>query len=230
MNSFSEILAIRLVDFLHNSIAGGILLAFPPLLVAIILHEVAHGWTAEKFGDPTARNAGRITINPIVHIDPWLTIGLPLLLKLGGSPVLFGGAKPVPVNPLYFKDPRRDMIWVALAGPVTNFILAAGCYLILRAFGLLTISQQIPVFLLILPIYWLKYSIVINLVLGLFNLFPIPPLDGGRILAGVLPLSAARSLSKIEPYGIIIVFILLYTGVIESVLGPLLKAILGLLA
>ena len=230
MNLFSEIITLKLVEFFDQTTLGGLIASFPPLLVAVILHEIAHGWTAEKFGDPTARNAGRITLNPLVHIDPFMTIGLPLMLRLAGSPVLFGGAKPVPVNPLRLRNPRRDMIWVALAGPVTNFILASVCYLLLRGVELLSVPDMIPLFLLILPLYWLKFSIVINLVLGLFNLFPIPPLDGGRILVGILPISAARLVARVEPYGILIVFALLYTKIIDKVLGPLLRAILSLLS
>ncbi len=229
MNFFNEVLTLKLLYFLQHTTVGGIILAFPPLLAAVIPHEVAHGWVAEKFGDRTAREAGRITLNPISHIDPWLTVALPLLLKLSGSPVIFGGAKPVPVNPMRLRNPRRDMIWVALAGPVTNFILAGCCYLFLYCFGLLSIPEKFPVYLLVLPLLWLKYSVVVNLVLGLFNLFPIPPLDGGRILVGILPLPAARALSRIEPFGILIVFFLLYAGVINAILGPILESILALI-
>lgn len=229
MDFFNQLLTQGLLRFLNETFVGGIIMMFPPLFVAVILHEIAHGWVAEKFGDPTARNAGRITLNPLVHIDPVMTIGLPLLLKLSGSPVVFGGAKPVPVNPLFFKNPRRDMVWVALAGPATNFTIAAGCYLLLHAMGLFEVPKSFPVFLFVLPLLWLKFSIVINLILGLFNLFPIPPLDGGRVLVGVLPLPAARLVARLEPYGILIVFLLLYAGLIDSVLGPVLRAILSLL-
>lgn len=199
----------------------------PPLIVSVVLHEVAHGWAAEKLGDPTARSMGRITFNPIKHIDPFLTLLLPGLLILGGSPVVFGGAKPVPVNPVYFKSPRRGMMWVALAGPVTNFILAGICAIILRIIVMTPLGEAGIVSNVLLN--WSFQGIVINLVLGLFNLLPVPPLDGGRIAVGVLPIDLARAYARIEPYGLFIIFFLLYAKLIDPVLLPILSAALHFL-
>ena len=196
----------------------------PVLLVSVILHEVAHGKAAELLGDPTARRLGRITLNPIKHIDPFMTVLLPAVLILSGSPVIFGGAKPVPVNPLNFKHPRQGMALVAIAGPITNFILAGVSYLF---FLLINFQSSNLVLLsfrpldLILPFF--LFGIVINLVLALFNLLPVPPLDGGRIMVGVLPLPLARLWSRLEPVGLFIVVALIYLGVFEAVIEPVLE-------
>ena len=195
------------------------IIMLPPLLVAVILHEIAHGWVAEKCGDPTARQLGRITLNPIKHIDPVMTIILPAILLISGSPVIFGGAKPVPINPGALNNPRRDMILVAAAGPSINFILALCCYLIIKS-PVGAVVATLPLGADTLLLLWLVHSILINIVLGVFNLIPVPPLDGGRIAVGVLPLDLARPLARLEPYGILIVFFLLYIGVLDSVLGP----------
>ncbi len=207
------------MDFLQT-----FLLIAPPLLLAVILHEVAHGYTAEKLGDPTARNLGRIKLNPLVHIDPFMTVILPGLLILSGSPIVFGGAKPVPVDPRFFRNPRRGMAYVAMAGPITNFILAVIFY------ALMLLLAKASSGLLLLPgwasftlVYWVVQSIVINLVLGLFNLLPVPPLDGGRIAVGFLPLSMARQVAKLERYGLLIVIGLLYFGVVDRYLGPVIN-------
>ncbi|MCB0323468.1 MAG: site-2 protease family protein [Bdellovibrionales bacterium] len=197
--------------------------AAPPLLVAVILHEIAHGWAAEKLGDPTARSLGRITVNPLRHADPFLTLLLPGMLILAGSPVIFGGAKPVPVNPLYFKNPRRDMAYVALAGPVTNFVLAAICYILLQSLTNSIVAFFVPPLILGLLALWLVHGVLINLVLGLFNLLPVPPLDGGRIAVGFLPIRAARAWARLEPFGLLIVIALLFSGVIEATLGPIVE-------
>ena len=185
------------------------------------------GAMANYLGDPTAKQLGRISLNPIVHIDPVLTILLPALLVLAGSPVIFGGAKPVPVNPMYFKNPRQGMVWVALAGPVTNFALA------LLAFGFLKIlvlvdpqGNLLQLAIGALIVNWVVYSILINLVLGIFNLIPVPPLDGGRIAVGLLPTPWAIRLARLEPYGIFIVFGLLWLGFFDTVLSPVVRFVL----
>ena len=199
-----------------------------PLVIAVVLHEVAHGWVAYKLGDPTAKSLGRITLNPLKHIDPMMTIILPTMLILSGSPIIFGGAKPVPVNPRYFPNPRRGMVYVAAAGPITNFILATIFGLALYGVSFLPTpdvdsSTIIPRVLLSSLIF---NSILVNLVLGLFNLVPVPPLDGGRIAVGLLPAGLAKALSKLERFGLLIVFALLYFGIIERYLS----GAIGLLA
>lgn len=194
----------------------------PPLLLAVICHEVAHGWVAEKLGDPTARKMGRITLNPIVHIDLWMTILVPALLILLHSPFIFGGAKPVPVNPLNFRNPRRGMAYVAMAGPIVNFSLVLVLWPIFKFLSQRYETSEHPGFFLTLLAIWALHSILINLVLGLFNLFPIPPLDGGRIAVGFLPISVARKIARIEPFGLMIVIFLLASGVLAKVLDPVL--------
>ena len=187
----------------------------PPLFVAVICHEVAHGWMAEKLGDPTARNAGRISLNPLVHIDPFLTIILPSLLIITGSPVVFGGAKPVPIGVGYFKNRDRAMMLVAAAGPMTNFTLAALC---LGAVRLL--SDVLPVWagvVFYIPLCWIVYGFFINLMLGVFNLIPLLPLDGGRILCSLLPRSLQYWYSKTEKYGLILLVLVLYSNALDSV-------------
>jgi len=209
-----------------SGIARGISIYAVPVLMAIILHEVAHGWVAEKFGDPTARRAGRITLNPLSHIDPIGTVLLPLILIATGSNFLFGWAKPVPVNFFNLRRIRRDSIFVALAGPGTNFSLALASAILLRfilmvdpmlleysrmnmspeqlrAVGM-TASVLVPIALM------LKASIAINCVLMVLNLIPILPLDGGRILNGLLPDSIAPTYEKMEPFGIFIVVLVIY--------------------
>lgn len=210
---------------MDDSIFWSILVVAPPLLVAVILHEIAHGLVAEKLGDPTARNLKRITLNPIRHIDPFLTIILPALLIMSNTGIVFGGAKPVPVNPLYFKDPRRGMLWVALAGPVTNFVLAALSYGAVQLVEQFPMESLSPVSMLAvsLVLSWLVYSMLINLVLGLFNLLPVPPLDGGRIVTGLLPEKAAYAYAKIERFGFVIVIALIYFGIPQLVLGPIIE-------
>lgn len=189
-----------------------------PVLFAITVHEVAHGWVAWKRGDPTAMLMGRLTLNPIKHIDPFGTILLPGILLLFHSPFLFGYAKPVPVNFGGLKDPKRDMVLVAIAGPAANLLMAFFWTLVLwlggHLPGALTYIGE--------PMQLMgEAGIMINVILIIFNLIPIPPLDGGRVAVGLLPASASTALSRIEPYGFIILIVLLFTGVLWSVLGPL---------
>jgi len=190
----------------------------PPFAVAIILHEVAHGYVAERFGDPTARQLKRISLNPLVHIDLTMSIIVPAVLIVSGSPIIFGGAKPVPVNPSYFKDPRKGMLWVSAAGPATNFILAliSGLLLVLVAFVFGAEGAPEIVY------SWLSFSVLINLVLALFNLLPVPPLDGGRVAVGLLPEALAGKLARVEPFGLLIVIGLLFAGVFETIILPVL--------
>lgn len=199
------------------------------LLFSVIVHEVMHGWVALKFGDHTAERAGRLTLNPIPHIDLFGTILLPALLIFTGSPILFGWAKPVPVNPLNFSNLRKGELLVSGAGIIANFSLAIIAAIIFHILS--TLPYTFPSLLGSL----LRFTVLINLVLGIFNLFPIPPLDGSKILLSQLPLKLARSYQRIEPYGFLILLILLMvpfgrSSLLQTVLGffvGLLSGILG---
>ena len=184
---------------------------------AIIIHEYMHGWTAYKLGDPTAKNAGRLTLNPLAHIDPIGTLLLPLMLRIMGSPILFGWAKPVPVNYHNLKNPKRDMVWVGLAGPAANFICAIILSIILKT--------RMPFFIYRI----LELGIVINLVLAIFNLIPVPPLDGSRILTGLLPYEQAIRYNRIERYGFIIIMALLFMGLFNKIILPITKTLANFL-
>lgn len=187
-----------------------------PVIFAITVHEAAHGWVAKKYGDNTAAMLGRLTVNPIKHID-WLgTIIIPGLLLLTGTGFIFGWAKPVPVDARNFKKPRHDMAMVALAGPVSNLFMAVGWALLARI-GV-TIGESAEN--ISLPfIYTGIAGISINLVLALINLLPIPPLDGSRVLTGILPHRLAWQYNQLERYGFIILLILLYTKVLNAILA-----------
>lgn len=190
-----------------------------PVLLAITLHEVAHGWVAKQYGDPTAAILGRLSLNPFRHIDPLGTVLVPVaLLVLVGFG--FGWAKPVPVNFAQLRNPRRDMIWVAAAGPAANLVMALGWALVMKlGLSLLDQSQWVAAPLILAG----QAGIVINLVLCLVNLIPIPPLDGGRILAGLAPARFLPALEKVEPLGMLIVFALLALGGLTFILHPLLQ-------
>lgn len=171
------------------------------LIPSVILHEVAHGWVADRLGDPTARLLGRLTLNPIPHIDPLMSILLPLLLIFSGSPIIFGSAKPVPVDQFNLRDGRRDMALVSLAGPLTNFLIATIFALIFK-FGGPLINDA-----LILGI--ILTVVKLNLLLGIFNLLPIPPLDGSKVFSMILPEDMAKSYLSIGSIGMFIIFFLL---------------------
>jgi Zn-dependent protease len=201
-----------------SNLIQSILIYALPVLFAITVHEAAHGYVARHFGDNTALMMGRITLNPIKHIDPIGTILMPLLLYFSTSGAfLFGYAKPVPVNFSNLRNPKRDMIWVALAGPMVNFIMAilwAVLLLLLLGFG---VNER---FFLAMA----KAGVSVNLVMWAFNLFPLPPLDGGRVLTGLLPWKQAHWLARLEPYGFFIVMGLVLMGVVSTLwLQPLMS-------
>ncbi len=191
-----------------------------PVVLAITVHEVAHGWVAKQFGDKTAFMMGRLTLNPIKHVDPIGTLLLPSLLLLTGTGFIFGWAKPVPVDPRNFKNPRRDMAIVALAGPLSNLIMAFLWALVARIGVTLNIEAvSLPL------IYTGVAGISINLVLALLNMIPIPPLDGSRILSGILPHQLAWQYNKLERFGFIIILVLLYTNLLSVILAyPMFEA------
>lgn len=216
------------IDF--SQALSTVAIAAVPALLGIILHEVAHGWAASRCGDPTAKFMGRLTLNPLPHIDPVGLLAF-VLTSLSGA-FVFGWAKPVPVNPRYFRNPARDMMLVALAGPVTNFLLA-----ILFGLLLLAVLHIFP------PQAWLHNStyifalksiqtgVIINFGLGWLNLIPIPPLDGSKVVAYFLPMNAALRYLSVERYGFVILLLLLFTGALGMVLGPLVSgSALGLLS
>jgi Zn-dependent protease len=186
------------------AIAQALSVWFLPVIVAITFHEAAHGWMAERCGDPTARLLGRVSFNPIRHIDAFGTLLLPAVLLLLRAPFLFGYAKPVPVNFGRLRHPKRDMIWVALAGPAVNILLAFAAALLLHP------AAYVPTTLAPWVGENLANAIFINVVLAVFNMLPLPPLDGGRVLTGLLPLGAARRFARIEPYGLVILIALLF--------------------
>ena len=189
----------------------------PPVLLAITLHEVAHGWAARSLGDPTAEQLGRLTLNPIKHIDPVGTILVPAILFILPGNFLFGWAKPVPVNMNRLHQPKRDMALVAAAGPASNFVMAI-LWAIVVKWGY---SMDVGL-LRDLCLGMGTVGILINLVLMVLNLIPVPPLDGGRVLAGVLPDEMSEALGRLEPYGLFIIFGLLATGLLSQIIsGPL---------
>jgi len=181
------------------------------LMYSVILHEIAHGYVAERLGDPTARRAGRLTLNPIPHIDPIMTILMPLMFFFLANGRMFGGAKPVPVNPLYFDDPKKDMALVASAGALTNLALAGLGALIYHS---LSVVGPVPAFV----IASVQFMVYFNVLLGLFNLIPIPPLDGSRVLAALLPDNLARTLLSIEPFGFVLILFLFFATSLGALL------------
>lgn len=198
-----------------------------PVLFAITVHETAHGWMAKQLGDPTALMLGRLTLNPIKHIDPVGTILVPGLLLLLGTGFLFGWAKPVPVTWENLKNPKRDMALVAVAGPASNLLMALMWALLIRLSLLIgTTTDGIAIYL----IYTGVAGIFINTILMVLNLLPLPPLDGGRVAVGVLPGRLSWQLSRIEPFGLPILMILLITGLLGQILWPVLMLVLMIMA
>jgi Zn-dependent protease len=205
-----------------EQIIGQVLIWALPVLVAVVFHEVAHGWVANRFGDPTAARLGRLTLNPFAHIDLFGTILVPLLLIVANSPFVFGWAKPVPVNYHNLRHPKRDMMWVAAAGPATNLLLAAGCAAVWKLLAPMSGGQTeagLPDVFTVL-VLMAQSGILINVTLAVFNLLPLPPLDGGRVLVGLLPEPLSRQVARIEPFGFIVLIVLLMTRTLDRIIGP----------
>lgn len=187
-----------------------------PILLAITVHEASHGYAAKYFGDTTAEKLGRITLNPFKHIDLFGTILLPALTIMVGG-ILFGWAKPVPVNFANLRQPKKDMLWVAAAGPASNFVMAIFWALMLNFANFFPDSGKLFVGIMS------EAGITINLVLMVLNLFPMPPLDGGRIAVSLLPMPYAVKLAKVERYGFVILIALMFSGILGGILGPIIK-------
>ena len=198
------------MPFDFNEFMLKLIIQLPPLLFALTFHELAHGYVAYRLGDPTARNAGRLTMNPLKHLDPLGVLAF-IIMKIGW-------AKPVPVDPRYFKNPQKDMLMVALAGPAANVILAIASAILARA---LVALNLMPMFILQPVIGMLVASVWINIMLAVFNCLPIPPLDGSKVLMGLLPYEAARSYAKLEPFGFLLLLALFYTGIISKIIMPI---------
>ena len=196
-----------------------VLIAFIILIASLSFHEAAHAWAADRLGDPTARRLGRLTLNPLAHID-WIgTVLFPLVGMLSGLP-LIGWAKPVPVNFSNLRHPKKDMLWVAFAGPGANLLMACFWALIIK------LAMILPITELTKPMLLMGIAgIEINLILMVLNLLPLPPLDGGRVVESLLPHSLAYQFSRVEPYGMMILLVLLFSGVLGAIVLPMINFI-----
>ncbi|MBN1348732.1 site-2 protease family protein [candidate division KSB1 bacterium] len=195
------------------------LLTVPPILVALTIHEFSHGYAAYRLGDPTAKSMGRLTLNPLAHLDLIGTIALLL--------VHFGWAKPVPVNPNYFQNPRKDLMWTALAGPGANFLLAITLGLLYKFSGVDDlVTKHLDIQPVLIASFIFEFTIYINILLGVFNLIPIPPLDGSNILAGLLPPHLANSYASLSRYGIFLLLAFIAFG--RGILQPIMSLFLSL--
>lgn len=228
------------MDLLQRVDVGGILIQFAVLLFSLSIHEAAHAWMADRCGDYTARYLGRVTLNPIAHIDPIGTVLFPLLQFFTGFP-LIGWAKPVPVNSIHFRNPRRDQILVSLAGPGSNLAAAAVAFVLLIIIKLFSLKGQGIILYMIarmqmpqqssilVPLLGLLFfAFVINLALALFNVIPIPPLDGHWVLYEMLPYNAAKALERVSSYGIFILYAFMILGLFNFIFWPI-RILLGVL-
>jgi Zn-dependent protease len=202
-----------------------VFISFVVLLFSLTVHEMAHAWTADRLGDPTARLLGRVSLNPMVHADPIGTILFPLIAMVSGAPII-GWAKPVPVNTRQLGHPRRDYVIVAAAGPASNLLMALGAATVLavlpvspQTIGEATVSVPVAAIL--------SQTMRLNVLLAVFNMIPIPPLDGGNVLAGVLPPSWAASYNRLRPYGFLLLYALVLTGGFDSIVVPPYRLILS---
>lgn len=211
------------IAMIIQTLAVGIL----PVLLAITVHEVAHGWAARQYGDRTAEMLGRLTLNPLKHVDPFGTVLVPLLVYTGsGGTFLFGWAKPVPVDPRGLRNPKTDMVVVAAAGPIANVLMGCG-WAVLYSVATLLLDAGTPLRAFLVEMA--QIGVFFNALLAVFNLIPLPPLDGGRVLRGLVPEAFGRQLDAIERFGLIIIVLLLLSGVIGPVLFPLIRALQGLM-
>ena len=224
------------MDLFKNIDIGTVLIQFAVLLFSLSIHEASHAWMADRLGDPTARYLGRVTINPVPHIDPIGTIVFPLLQFFTQFP-LIGWAKPVPINPARLERPHRDQMFISLAGPASNLLAAcaAFCFLVVLKIALPEARGFIDFGLpgrgaFLTPVLMiLYYGMLINVLLAIFNLIPIPPLDGHWILYGLLPPGASSARERMGSYGFVILYALMFLGVFRLILSPVLEVILGLL-
>jgi Zn-dependent protease len=203
-----------------------------PVMFAIIVHEVAHGWVADKLGDHTARNMGRLTLNPLSHIDLFGTIIMPLFFFFFAKGMIFGYAKPVPINPYNFKNPKRDMALSSLAGPGVNMVMALSFSFLLRVVmpSLENVAPRQAWEWVAVPLaYMLSTGVIINVILAVLNIIPIPPLDGSRVVYWVLPDKYAAAYYRLEPFGMIVLLLLFVFGALGRIIGPIIGPILTLL-
>lgn len=198
-----------------------LLIAFAVLIASLTVHEAAHAWTANRLGDPTARLLGRLSLNPAVHVDVIGTLVFPLIAMVTGFP-LIGWAKPVPVDMRNLRHPRRDFAIVAIAGPISNLILAAGGAVVFTMWGANAASPTNEVIANGLLLF-----VLLNVLLAVFNMLPIPPLDGGNVLMGILPESMAEVVDKLRPWGFILLYVLMLSGILSAIIFPVQRAVLN---